>query len=167
MENILTARSLLPLILVTLALPATNAHGDTGKVCNRSHVIDCVAALAWQKQRIHHLEQGIAWQKKARLDAVRARDKHGYGVDHAIRLAAAVFGVSEVEMRRIGECESHLDPLARNQHSNASGLFQMLSSTWARVGIRGFSVFDPYANAFAAARLRVLDGSWREWACRA
>ena len=49
--------------------------------------------------------------------------------------------------------------------SSASGLFQFLDSTWARHGIAGFSVFDPVANALAAARL-VADEGWSQWVCK-
>ncbi len=85
---------------------------------------------------------------------------------YAIRLASATYGVSYTDMLRIAQCESHLNPYAKNRSSTASGLFQWLDSSWAAQGISGFSVWDPVANAMAAARARVRDGSWRQWVCR-
>lgn len=114
--------------------------------------------------RLREAYQALAWTQKARRDD--ARRANGYGVDHAIHLAAALYGVPVSELQRVGTCESHLTPSSKNTSSTASGLFQFLDSTWARAGVPGFSVFDPYANAIAAARLVRSDGSWREWSCQ-
>lgn len=87
-------------------------------------------------------------------------------VTEAIRLAANTYGVSETEMRRVAWCESRMNPNARNRSSGAAGLFQWLPSSWRAQGIPGFSVFNPYANAMAAARAVRRDGGWKQWECR-
>jgi hypothetical protein len=112
---------------------------------------------------LRHAYEAIDWQKHARAND--ARRNHGYGVQHALRLASAMFGVPLSQLENVGQCESHLEPTERNRTSTASGLFQFLDSTWTRAGLPGFSVYDPYANALAAARLVKADGGWREWSC--
>lgn len=90
------------------------------------------------------------------------------GPFYAIRLASAVFGVPESEMRAVASCETggSFSATSLNSSSGAAGEFQFLSSTWARAGIPGFSVFDPIANSLAAARLVIRDGGWSEWSCK-
>lgn len=118
--------------------------------------VECRAAL-------RRALAAIEWQRQARVtDANRG----GYGPMHALRLASALYGVPLRELVTVARCESHLNPRAKNRHSTASGLLQFLDSTWRRAGLPGFSVFDEYANALAAARLVVKDGGWREWSCR-
>jgi hypothetical protein len=120
---------------------------------NTASLVKCRAAL-------RHAYDAVHWQRHERLHQGR------YGVDHAIRLASALYGVPLSEMRRVGTCESHLTPTSKNRSSTASGLFQFLDSTWNRAGIPGFSVFDPYANAIATARLVTRDHGWHEWSCQ-
>lgn len=117
-----------------------------------SSITECRAAL-------RRALASIEWQRHARLH------QGAYGVQHALRLAAALYGVPLSELRGVGMCESHLTPTSKNRTSTAAGVFQFLDSTWARAGIPGFSVYDPYANILAAARLVKTDGSWREWSC--
>lgn len=118
-----------------------------------SSITECRAAL-------RRALAAVEWQRHARLH------QPPYGVDHAVRLAAAIYGVPLYEMRAVGTCESHLHARSKNRSSTASGLFQFLDSTWTRAGIPGFSVFDPYANAIAAARLVTRDHGWHEWSCQ-
>src|SRR6266567_9142019 len=54
---------------------------------------------------------------------------------------------------RVAKCESNYNPYAVNRSSGASGLFQFLPSTWAGMPQHTQSVFDPTANAQAAALL--------------
>lgn len=114
---------------------------------------------------VKECRQAVKWQRKARRDdALRNRT---YGVDHAIKLASALYGVPLSEMRGVALCETggSLNPSSQNRASTAAGLFQFLDSTWARAGVAGFSVYDPYANAIAAARLVTIDHGWHEWSC--
>jgi len=66
---------------------------------------------------------------------------------------------------RIARCESSYSPTAVNSSSEASGLFQFLPSTWAGTPYSSQSVFDPQANAKAAAWLFQRYGP-SQWQCR-
>ena len=122
--------------------------------CSRSTpLVECRAAL-------RRALAAVEWQRHERLH------QGAFGVQHALRLASALYGVPLSELDSQANCESHKNPRAKNRHSTASGLFQFLDSTWARAGVPGFSPFDPYASALAAARLVVKDGGWREWSCK-
>lgn len=131
--------------------------------CGRQHLHDCRRAIAYWKHEAAKAAAAVAWQRHERVrDTERAT---GFGVMHALRLASALYDIPVGQLVGVANCESHLDPNAKNRTSTASGLLQFLDSTWARAGLPGFSVFDPYANALAAARLVKQDGSWREWQC--
>jgi soluble lytic murein transglycosylase-like protein len=66
---------------------------------------------------------------------------------------------------RVARCESNFNPLAVNRYSGASGLFQFLPSTWASLPQHSSSVFDPVANAQAAAVLYQRSGP-NQWSCK-
>lgn len=85
----------------------------------------------------------------------------------AISYASTAYGVSYSTLRRKASCETGgtFDPYARNRTSSASGLFQFLTSTWASTPYRSYSIWDPYANALAAAWMHDV-GRGGEWACR-
>lgn len=95
------------------------------------------------------------------------RKEYKRDVSYAISLASSTFNVSAGELWSVARCETGntFNPYARNRTSSASGLFQFLDSTWASQGIRGFSVFDPVANALGAARIVARQG-WRQWSCK-
>ena len=65
---------------------------------------------------------------------------------------------------KVAKCESNYNPYAVNRSSGASGLFQFLPSTWAASPYRAQSVFDPTANAHAAAWLYQRSGPG-QWSC--
>jgi soluble lytic murein transglycosylase-like protein len=67
---------------------------------------------------------------------------------------------------RVAKCESNYNPYAVNRSSGASGLFQFLPSTWAASPYHAQSVFDPTANAHAAAWLYQRSGP-SQWSCSA
>ena len=78
----------------------------------------------------------------------------GYTEDEIIQIiyaAADQYGQPREDMLRVARCESVLDPNAVNASSNASGLFQFLPSTWATTPYADQDIFDPVANAEAAA----------------
>lgn len=98
-------------------------------------------------------------------------------VRHVITEAALEFGVDPRLMIRIAECESSLDPSAKNKKSTATGLYQFLDSTWEsnrnRIdpGYEVWQVVDPIAAARVASDM-VSQGSrawaesencWRNW----
>ncbi len=66
---------------------------------------------------------------------------------------------------RIAKCESGYNPNAVNRSSGASGLFQFMPSTWAHLPWAGQSVFNPVANAQAAAYYYQHSGPG-PWQCK-
>lgn len=85
-------------------------------------------------------------------------------VERALRVASHRYGVPYWQMRSVSWCESRWNPRAVG--SGSLGLFQFLPSTFAHTPYRRMSIFDPTANALAAAWLVRHDGGWREWTCR-
>jgi hypothetical protein len=78
-----------------------------------------------------------------------------------------VFGPYAPSAISVARCESGLNPAAYNAGSQASGLFQILPSTWAATPSAGSSPFNAQANINAAHFIFARDGySWREWSCR-
>ena len=65
----------------------------------------------------------------------------------------------------MAKCESGYNPNAVNRSSGASGLFQFMPSTWAHLPWAGQSVFDPVANAQAAAYYYQHSGAG-PWSCK-
>lgn len=67
----------------------------------------------------------------------------------------------------VAMCESTMNPNAYNSVLGASGLFQIIPSTFASTSYAGQSVFDPMVNIEAAHEIFARDGySWSEWSCR-
>lgn len=67
----------------------------------------------------------------------------------------------------VAMCESTMNPNAYNGALGASGLFQIIPSTFASTSYAGQSVFDPMVNIEAAHEIFVRDGySWSEWSCQ-
>jgi Bacterial SH3 domain/Transglycosylase SLT domain len=81
-----------------------------------------------------------------------------------IREAARAFGQPEEDLLRVGRCESNLDPRAVNPAGPYFGLFQFLRSTWASTPFADRDIFDPVANANAAAWMW-QQGRRGEWTC--
>ena len=81
------------------------------------------------------------------------------------------------EAMRVMACESGGNPLAENDHSTATGLFQFLDGTWAWMSVPagwgGESRFNPEANIAVAAYLVDYSirtghpgGAWGHWECK-
>ena len=68
-------------------------------------------------------------------------------------------------MLAVAQCESLLDPYATNAWSGAAGLFQFLPGTWATTPWAGDNIYDPVANANAAAWMWSV-GRRNEWVCQ-
>jgi phage shock protein A len=66
---------------------------------------------------------------------------------------------------RIAKCESGYNPNAVNRSSGASGLFQFMPATWAHLPWANQSVFNPVANAQAAAYYYQHSGPG-PWSCK-
>ncbi len=79
--------------------------------------------------------------------------------------AADYYGQPRADMLRVAQCESVLDPNAVNATSGVSGLFQFLPSTWATTPYADEDIFDPVANAYAAAWMWD-NGRRNEWHCQ-
>lgn len=88
----------------------------------------------------------------------------GDSIVDIITAAANRYGQSPSAMLAVARCESNLDPSAFNPRSNASGLFQFLPGTWRTTPYASSSIFDPYANANAAAWMWSV-GRRGEWVC--
>jgi len=88
----------------------------------------------------------------------------GSDIVSIIYAAADAYGQSREDMLRVATCESGLDPNNVTPPYDASGLFQFLPGTWASTPFAAQSVFDPVANANAAAWMWSV-GRRGEWVC--
>lgn len=79
--------------------------------------------------------------------------------------AAKKYGQSENAMVRVARCESALDPCAVNRSGPYYGLFQFLKSTWNTTPYGDRDIYDPEAQALAAAWMW-KEGRKNEWACQ-
>ncbi|MEJ7838826.1 MAG: transglycosylase SLT domain-containing protein, partial [Thermomicrobiales bacterium] len=82
-----------------------------------------------------------------------------------IEVAAARYGQPVNDMIRVAGCESVWDPRAVNSSSGASGLFQFMPGTWLTTPFADQDIFDPGANANAAAWMWSV-GRRNEWSCQ-
>jgi uncharacterized protein YraI len=82
-----------------------------------------------------------------------------------IYTAADAYGQSREDMLRVATCESGLDPNNVTPPYDASGLFQFLPSTSASTPFADQNIFDPVANANAAAWMWSV-GRQGEWVCQ-
>ena len=109
------------------------------------------------------------WVTERVLEKVAApRPDQVSGEDEIVRIireAAREFGQPEEDLLRVGRCESNLDPRAVNEAGPYFGLFQFLRSTWATTPFAERDIFDPTANARAAAWMW-QQGRRNEWACQ-
>lgn len=79
--------------------------------------------------------------------------------------AAKKYGQNKNAMVRVARCESNLDPCAVNRAGPYYGLFQFLKSTWSKTPYGDQSIYDPKAQAMAAAWMW-KEGRKNEWACK-
>jgi hypothetical protein len=79
--------------------------------------------------------------------------------------AAKKYGQSENAMVRVARCESTLNPCALNRSGPYYGLFQFLKSTWKTTPYGDRDIYDPEAQALAAAWMW-KEGRKNEWACQ-
>lgn len=89
----------------------------------------------------------------SRYKWIQKNDDYQFWSEDDIRLeiikTANLHGIDANEALRIAECESGLNPQAKNYNSTAKGLYQFLDSTWQYIGSPGdrFNVRDNI-NAF-------------------
>jgi hypothetical protein len=82
-----------------------------------------------------------------------------------IAKAAKKYDQSNKAMERVARCESSLDPCAYNKSGPYYGLFQFLKSTWKTTPYKDEDIYDPEAQALAAAWMW-KQGRKNEWACQ-
>jgi uncharacterized protein YraI len=124
-------------------------------------------------QRVTYKEE-IGWIADEYLetpaDPEPETDRNGnedYSRKQIVRIiyaAADRYGQSRSDMLRVAECESNLDPYAVNP-SGSYGLFQFIRSTWKSTPFGNKDIFDPEANANAAAWMW-SEGRKSEWVCQ-
>jgi uncharacterized protein YgiM (DUF1202 family) len=79
--------------------------------------------------------------------------------------AADKYGQPREDMLRVARCESDLVPTAVNGPGGSYGLFQFKPGTWLSTPFAEYDIFDPRANANAAAWMWA-QGRRREWVCQ-
>jgi hypothetical protein len=79
--------------------------------------------------------------------------------------AADRYGQPREDMLRVARCESNLVPTAVNGPGGSYGLFQFKPRTWLGTPFAEYDIFDPRANANAAAWMWA-QGRRREWVCQ-
>ena len=79
--------------------------------------------------------------------------------------AADSYGQSRDAMLRVARCESGLDPNAVGGGGAYHGLFQFVPSTFAGTPYGEYDIYDPWANANAAAWMW-SEGQKSSWVCQ-
>lgn len=79
--------------------------------------------------------------------------------------AADNYGQSRDDMLRVARCESSLNPQAVGGGGAYHGLYQFVPSTFANTPYGEYDIYDPWANANAAA-WKWSEGGKGEWVCQ-
>ena len=139
---------------VILVMPSGAAVTLTGEARNGFAGVDYNGTTGW------------ASQDYLTTDPAPADDGYYTGdeIVQIIYAAADTYGQSGSAMLAVAQCESLLDPSATNAWSGAAGLFQFLPGTWATTPWAGDNMYDPVANANAAAWMWSV-GRRGEWVC--
>ena len=92
----------------------------------------------------------------------------GYSEEQIVGIiyeAADNYGQSREDMLRVARCESALDPSAVGGGGAYHGLFQFVPSTFAGTPYGQYDIYDPWANANAAAWMWSQGGK-SSWVCQ-
>ncbi|HEX2281932.1 MAG TPA: transglycosylase SLT domain-containing protein [Thermomicrobiales bacterium] len=92
----------------------------------------------------------------------------GYSEEQIVDIiheAADNYGQSRSDMLRVARCESGLDPNAVGGGGAWHGLFQFVPSTFAKTPYGQYDIYDPWANANAAAWMW-SEGQKSAWVCQ-
>lgn len=107
-------------------------------------------------------------RKKGKSKGKDGRCKSRHSENEVLKFiakAAKKYGQSKKAMERVARCESALDPCAVNRSGPYYGLYQFLKSTWKTTPYKNRSIWDPEAQALAAAWMW-KQGRKDEWACK-
>ena len=110
-------------------------------------------------------------RRPARADAARCKSRckrrrwSKRRIKRIIKRAARRYNQPYDALLRVARCESSLEPCAVNRDGPYYGLLQFLCSTWKSTPYGDENMFDPKANAYAAAWMW-KKGRRNEWACR-
>jgi len=81
-----------------------------------------------------------------------------------------VYGADPARMIRLAQCESGVNPKAKNRTSSASGLYQFMPKTFTAnaraIGIANPNIWDPEQQAQTAAYMIGRIGQAYQWACK-
>ncbi len=111
-----------------------------------------------------YLNTGAATDTSASSAPAAVPASAGTDIVSIIYAAAAAYGQSGDDMLRVATCESGLNPYAYNP-AGWYGLFQFVPSTFAGTPYGAYDIFDPVANANAAAWMWSV-GRRGEWTCQ-
>lgn len=120
------------------------------------------------EDQFRRLDKELSLQAAAATSSTPAAPVAASQIQQIILDAFAPLGAAaQTWALRVAKCESGYNPLAVNRYSGASGLFQFLPSTWAHTPYASQSVFDPVANAQAAAWYYNATGrTGGPWSCK-
>lgn len=122
--------------------------------------------LEEQRQRASQQSQAQAAPPAALAPPPAVAPSGGGSIQDIILTAFAPLGAGAQQWAlRVAKCESGYNPNAVNRSSGASGLFQFMPSTWAHLPWANQSVFNPVANAQAAAYYYQRSGPG-PWSCK-
>ena len=124
------------------------------------------AAAAAEQQRQQEAAAAAAWAAAHPAPAIPAAAPAGSGqVQQIIRNAFSPYGQAAVDWGlRVASCESGYNPRAYNPAGPYYGLFQFLMSTFKNTPYGGGDIYDPVANANAAA-WKYGQGGQSAWGC--
>jgi len=110
------------------------------------------------------------WARGEYLVAAAAAEREPNGFSEAeivgiIEAAAAYYDQPVEDMLRVARCESDLVPRAVNERGGSYGIFQFKTGTWLSTPYAEYDIFDPRANAYAAAWMWSV-GRRNEWVCQ-
>ncbi len=139
-------------------------------------VLAAVAAALAGKSQARTRKKSTKDKNKKGKNRSKGKSKGGSGggctVRHSeqeilnfISAAAKKYRQSENAMVRVARCESGLNPCALNPSGPYYGLFQFLKSTWKTTPYGDRDIYDPEAQALAAAWMWA-EGRKNEWACQ-
>jgi soluble lytic murein transglycosylase-like protein len=127
---------------------------------------DRLVEMEAQRLQQQALQQGSVQAPAAPAAPPAAPVAAGGSIQQIILDAFAPLGAGAQQWAlRVAKCESGYNPNAVNRGSGASGLFQFMPATWASMPQHSQSVFNPVANAQAAAVLYARSGP-NQWSCK-